>query len=1039
VQSEELQGSLFNFSNIFPTINLFIIRKFKINNKKINNKYMTNSMSIKTSIPNLKVFAFLAITIVLGLFLSISNVQAAAFNNVSGDLETLTLENRTTNPAATNPGSANWRDPVSASGGDALSFRFYYHNTEFGTVANNVRLRIAYPTNALTSIVTTGSIVSDNATTVSNTGTINVSSAQTISFETTAMWYPNQTTTGGISIPVTNNGSYIEVNLGNINGGWAAQGNVVFRADISNNPVSNNPTVDAGANVTVNEGQSVGLSATATDPQGDAMTYSWSCNGGSLTSSTILNPTYNAPSVTVNTTYICTFTATDTGAHASSDTVSITVVNTTPAGPNDPVVDAGANATINEGQSVGLSATATDPQGDAMTYSWSCNGGSLTSSTILNPTYNAPSVTSTTIFACTFTARDTNGNTGSDTAYITVLNTDSSNSGSGGSGWGGPELNVTLSANPATGTSPLNGVDLIATVNSIGLSDYITIYSFDCENNNSWELKVESKSNAYTAVDLCNYYYDDTYTAKVKVERGGYTAYAQATIIPGQRTGSGYGISVDAGPNKDIGENQSTVLNGYGYSQYGYNLTSNWTCNGGSLSNANSLTPTYYAPTVTTDMTYTCVLHVTDSRGYKNSDTASIIVRNTGTSLSSGLAVSTNTPTNVASNSATLNGTVINDGGQYASVRFNWGKLSAYNNFTPWVNNKGTGQAFNYYIAGLEKGKAYHYRVEASNGREVVVGQDVAFLTKPDTTTGFVASNAGAQQISLSWNKGATSCYTMITRKAGSYPANSSDGTIVYYGTGSSVVDKNLNNNVWYYYRAWSVGCDEGLISYSESQNARAYTASGTTSYVAPSSEVVETGISVDTLARDITQNEIAWQNSITAIPNDEIEFKVIITPTGARSLEDVILKTVISDKISSIKDIKVSDESYNGKISEDMKLGTIALGESKIITFKGKIDSRENFSYGSNELISTTEISAKNNETVKKTVTIDAVRSVEAEAGLISLIDMRAYAGVLTFLFIILCIVVMYLLIERKKGKECLTEKVASTKVEKSKYFNIK
>jgi hypothetical protein len=51
----------------------------------------------------------------------------------------------------------------------------------------------------------------------------------------------------------------------------------------------------------------------------------------------------------------------------------------------------------------------------------------------------------------------------------------------------------------------------------------------------------------------------------------------------------------------------------------------------------------------------------------------------------------------------------------------------------------------------------------------------------------------------------------------------------------------------------------------------------------------------------------------------------------------------------------------------------------------------------------------------------------------------MKTYAGILTLLFLFLVLYVMYLLIERKRGKECLTEKAASTKVEKSKYFNIK
>jgi hypothetical protein len=89
--------------------------------------------------------------------------------------------------------------------------------------------------------------------------------------------------------------------------------------------------------------------------------------------------------------------------------------------------------------------------------------------------------------------------------------------------------------------------------------------------------------------------------------------------------------------------------------------------------------------------------------------------------------------------------------------------------------------------------------------------------------------------------------------------------------------------------------------------------------------------------------------------------------------------------------------------------------------------------------LINKIEVSAKDNSTVEKNITIDVVRGVEAEAGLISLINLNTYAWILTLLFIILCIIVMYLLIERKKERECLVEKAASTKVEKSKYFNIK
>jgi hypothetical protein len=278
----------------------------------------------------------------------------------------------------------------------------------------------------------------------------------------------------------------------------------------------------------------------------------------------------------------------------------------------------------------------------------------------------------------------------------------------------------------------------------------------------------------------------------------------------------------------------------------------------------------------------------------------------------------------------------------------------------------------------------------------------------------------------------------MITRKTGGYPANSADGTIVYYGTGNSYVDKSISNGYWYYYRAWAVGCDEGLYSFAESQYAKAY-AGSEVSTVAPIIINESDAIALEVLARDVTQNEIAWQNAITVSPDDEIEFKVIVTPLGGKSLEDVILKSKLSDKISSISGIKFDDEAYSGTLDGDVNLGTIALGESKIVTFKGKIAGKSNFSYGSNELESSVEVSAKDVSSASKTLNITVSRMVEAEAGFISFLDLRFYAGALTILFILVCIAMMYLLIDRKRGKECLTEKAGTAKVEKSKYFNIK
>ncbi len=92
------------------------------------------------------------------------------------------------------------------------------------------------------------------------------------------------------------------------------------------------------------------------------------------------------------------------------------------------------------------------------------------------------------------------------------------------------DLSVTLSANPSSGTAPLNGVDLTATVS--GTATGTINYKFDCTNDGSWDYIFDNISdNPKTVVDACNYASATTYTAKVRVERDvANPAEATATI-----------------------------------------------------------------------------------------------------------------------------------------------------------------------------------------------------------------------------------------------------------------------------------------------------------------------------------------------------------------------------------------------------------------------------------------------------------------------------------------------------------------------------
>jgi hypothetical protein len=344
------------------------------------------------------------------LFIGIGSVFAAnpQFNYMSNDIKTLRIGNYTTSA-----GTLNWSSSITAVAGNRIAVDVYYHNGVTGTTATNTRMKISFPTTANTQMVLTGTLSADNAVIITDTATLNIANYQFITPETQAKWLPNQQTTGGTMINVSNTGNSIEVNIGNVAGGWPTQGHVIFYFNISN--FSQNPTVNAGPDVTLYEGQLISFSGTANDPQNDPLIFSWTCTGGSLTNSTTLNPTYKAPLVNADTTYVCTLTTTDNKGNSASDSLNVKVLQ------ENLTVNAGPDVSVKTGQSIVLSGTATDPLNHSLTYAWACTKGNLTNSTTLNPTYKAPSVSLTTTYICTLTARDSFGNTGSDTMNVTVL------------------------------------------------------------------------------------------------------------------------------------------------------------------------------------------------------------------------------------------------------------------------------------------------------------------------------------------------------------------------------------------------------------------------------------------------------------------------------------------------------------------------------------------------------------------------------------------------------------------------------------------
>ncbi len=80
---------------------------------------------------------------------------------------------------------------------------------------------------------------------------------------------------------------------------------------------------------------------------------------------------------------------------------------------------------------------------------------------------------------------------------------------------------------------------------------------------------------------------------------------------------------------------------------------------------------------------------------------------------------------------ATLNGTVINDGGEPDEYRFEYGLTTSYGSSTAWTVSASSGDTFTSFISGLTPNTTYHFRAQTKNSTGTTSCGDKTFTTKP--------------------------------------------------------------------------------------------------------------------------------------------------------------------------------------------------------------------------------------------------------------------------------------------------------------------
>ena len=401
--------------------------------------------------------------------------------------------------------------------------------------------------------------------------------------------------------------------------------------------VTNNdpPTVNAGADQAVDEGDTVTLTGTATDDDDDPLTYRWTHDSSlaiTMANDTSLSTTFTAPAATADTTVTFTLTVSDGTNDGVTDQVEITVTNNDP-----PTVNAGADQAVDEGDTVTLTGTATDDDDDPLTYRWTHDSSlaiTMANDTSLSTTFTAPAATADTTVTFTLTADD-GTDTHSDTVTVTILDVPVVGTPNGGS-----DQNTTAVLNPdgPLGPRDIGRITLTsAQPGTIQASweapsetpvDYRISWAKAGEPYLTW---TDLSGNAFptdpsrTIADLEE---SETYKVKVRARYGGSAGDWSGEITITVARSANNPPTTDAGTAQAVQEGDAVTLSGTASDQDDDQLAYSWSHDSAldiSLANADSLSPAFTAPQVSANTTVTFTLTADDGTD-THSDTVTVTI-----------------------------------------------------------------------------------------------------------------------------------------------------------------------------------------------------------------------------------------------------------------------------------------------------------------------------------------------------------------------------------------------------------------------------
>ncbi|MFA7385532.1 MAG: hypothetical protein WCZ99_01140 [Candidatus Paceibacterota bacterium] len=291
--------------------------------------------------------------------------------------------------------------------------------------------------------------------------------------------------------------------------------------------------------------------------------------------------------------------------------------------------------------------------------------------------------------------------------------------------------------------------------------------------------------------------------------------------------------------------------------------------------------------------------------------------------------------TTVSGTSVTFVGELTDHGGDLNNtVWFEYGKTSSLGLTAPQKTLSSPGM-YCITVSNLDSCSTYHYRAAASNSAGTSYGDIRTFNTscgssvvnlKANNSTGTITVPNNSS-VNLTWNtENMDSC-----QASGAWSGTKS--------TSGSQSTGNLSLGTYTYVLNCSGqgGSNSSSVTVNVSNQSVSFT--------------------VDKFIRNLSTGT-SFFKTVYAAPDEMLSFSISVK-AGNQSVNNVNLKTTLSDKIIYRGDLKVNNVLVSGNVINGINIGNFTAGEEKIITFRGNVLGADIFSFGQTELINTTLVTS--------------------------------------------------------------------------------